>query len=734
MAFFRESQGRSGGRRRSRYQLPALSAAGNRLHCPDCPMAFDWPFFIIAALLMIVSWNWLKQYVPLSMPPEEFERRLMLAGLNHEETKAVGADLAIDLEVTSNRPDCLGHIGIAREAAVVFGIPLTIPNPQPQQAKAAAGELTKVTLESPNLCYRYTARVLRGVKVQASPAWVIDRLSTLGIAPINNVVDITNYVLMECGQPLHAFDFQKLDGREIVVREARKGERLEAINHKTYDLEPGMCVIADRSRAVGLGGVMGSANTEVTTSTTDVLIEAAEFDPLSIRNTARKLALHSDSSYRFERGLDPEGVDWASRRACELILQTAGGELTAGVIDIGQKPPQREAIVLRLAQLKRILGIEIDAAEVRRILTALGNREGRTGDRGPGSLPRATKEAALEVIPPSWRRDLTREIDLVEEVARVHGYDAIPEDVNVPMAASHRTERDRVLGKIREALVAAGVDEAMTVSLVEPTAADAFSPWTDAPAIVSSTPVLRRADRLRRSLIPSLLEARRNNESLANLRVELFEIAKIYLPQKGSLPDEPLMFGITSGGNFLSVKGVLEQILSRLGSTALLDVVDYKHELFRPGRAAELRVGGKRIGYLGEVSPAALKKFELREPTTVAEVQIDALEAIAKLVPQAVELSGYPSVTRDLNLVVDERVRWADLAATVHDAAGTELENIEYRDTYRDPQRLGPGKKSQLVTIALRRKVGTLTNAEADRVRDQIVAACQTAHGATLRA
>jgi phenylalanyl-tRNA synthetase beta chain len=678
---------------------------------------------------MIVSWNWLQQYVPLSVPPEEFERRLMLAGLNHEETKTVGSDLAIDLEVTSNRPDCLGHLGIAREASVVFGLPLTVPDPQPPQAKTTVAELTKVTLQCPTLCYRYTARVIRGVKVKPSPGWLVDRLATIGIAPINNVVDITNYVLMECGQPLHAFDFQKLDGHEILIREARKGEPLEAINHKTYELEPGMCVIADRSRAVGLAGVMGGASTEVTSSTSDVLIEAAEFDPLSIRNTARKLALHSDSSYRFERGLDPDGIDWASRRACELILQLAGGELAAGIIDVGRKPPPREPIVLRRSQIKRILGIEIDAAEVLRILTALGNQPASAkskADAGAGD--------SLQVIPPTWRRDLTREIDLIEEVARIHGYDAIPEDVNVPMAASHRTDRDRVLQKIREALIVAGIDEAMTISLVEPAAADAFSPWTDAPPLISSTPVLRRADRLRRSLIPSLLEARRNNESLANPRVELFEIARIYLPKTGALPNEPLMLGITSAGDFFAVKAVVEEILARLNPAASLEVADFKHDLFQSGRAVQLGVGGKRIGYLGEVSPATLKKFELRDPTTVAEIQIDSLQTLVNLVPQAVELSAYPAVTRDLNLVVDERVRWADLAATVRGAAGSELENIEYRDTYRDPNRLGPGKKSQLLTIALRRKDGTLTNSEADHVRDQIVQACQQAHGATLRA
>jgi phenylalanyl-tRNA synthetase beta chain len=688
---------------------------------------------------MIVSWKWIKQLVPLDVPAEEFERRLMLAGLNHEETHAVGDDLAIDLEITSNRPDCLGHVGIAREASVVFRVPLAVPDPQPSTGKTPVAELTKVAIDCPQLCTRYTARVIQGVKVKPSPKWLIERLATLGIAAINNVVDITNYVLMESGQPLHAFDFRKLEGREIMVREARQGERFEAINHKTYELAPGMCVIADRARAVALGGVMGGADTEVNSGTVDVLIEAAEFDPLSIRNTARKLSLHSDSSYRFERGLDPEGVDWASRRCCELILQEAGGELASDVVDVGRQPPRREPIILRLSQLKRILGIDVDAVEVRRILTALGNRdvEGSRGEgRGVSEAKQRTSEngsQTIEMIPPSWRRDLSREIDLIEEVARIHGYDAIPEDVNVPMAASHRTQRDRVLSKIREVLVSAGVDEAMTISLVEPKVAEAFSPWTNAASLESSTPVLRRADRLRTSLIPSLLEARRNNEAIGNHRIELFEIARIYLPVKDGLPDEQLMLSFTSGGDFLAAKGIVEAIVARLNPAQSVDVADFQHPLFKLGRACELKLAGKRIGFLGEVSAKALKSFELRQPTTVAELEIGALERFYQPIPRAVELSMYPSVSRDLNLVVAEPIRWAKLAATVRSAAGAALESIEFRDTYRDPQRLGAGKKSQLFSIVLRRKDGTLTNTEADQVRDQIVAACQREHGAELR-
>ncbi len=394
---------------------------------------------------MLVSWNWLKQYVPLDMPLEELERRLMMAGLNHEGTEEVGGDLAIDLEVTSNRPDCLGHIGIAREIAVLWGNELKIPAARPAEGKTPVEQLAKVRIDCPDLCLRYTARVIRGVKVGPSPGWMARRLETIGLTPINNVVDISNYVLMECGQPLHTFDYAKLKGREIIVRRPLPGETIEAIDHKTYELGPEMCVIADAEDAVAIGGVMGGAKTEITAATSDVLVEAAEFDPVSIRNTARQLNLHSDSSYRFERRVDPEGLDWASRRCCELILELAGGELAAGVVDVGRSPPQRKPIVLRFSQLKRILGIEVPPQRVREILLALGNVEA-TGDKewsGRAQKASAIRSAgeSITVIPPSWRRDLTRETDLIEEVARIHGYEQIPEDVAVPMAPSARTAK-----------------------------------------------------------------------------------------------------------------------------------------------------------------------------------------------------------------------------------------------------------------------------------------------------
>ncbi|HEX3868866.1 MAG TPA: phenylalanine--tRNA ligase subunit beta [Pirellulales bacterium] len=674
---------------------------------------------------MIVSWNWLKTLVELDMPPEELERRLMMAGLNHESSERVGDDLAIDLEVTSNRPDCLGHIGIAREISVLWRRELKIPEARIVEGKTPVTDLVGIKVESPALCPRYMGRVVRNVRVGPSPPWLADRLQTIGIATINNVVDVTNYVLMECGQPLHAFDVAHLNGRQVIVRPARSGETIEAIDHRTYALDPKMCVIADRDRAVGIAGIMGGAGSEVSQQTRDILIESAVFDPSAIRSAARKLNLHSDSSYRFERGLDPSGVDWASRRACELIVQTAGGEIAASVIDVGAPASQPKPIVLRFAQLKRILGIEVPEAEVFEILRRLGCQRSKSSDE---------KTSAM-FVPPTWRRDLEREIDLVEEVARIYGYDKIPEDVSVPMATSSRTADDRVLERVRNGLTAAGFDEALTISVVEDDWSRAFSPWTDAEPLKLSMPILRRADCLRRSLVPSLLGARRTNESLANPEIELFEIARAYLPRRGQLPCEELLLAMTSSRDFSTVKGLIEALVAQVNPAIELQAAAAEFDLLDVRQACRLTFDdGEVFGLLGSVSAEGLRQFDLRSPTMVAELRLEALIARAVLVPQYVRQSPFPAISRDLNLVVDEPVRWESIARAVRGAGGELLESFDYRDTYRDPERLGAGKKSVLLSVRFRDQQGTLTSEQADTLRDAIVAACREAVGAELRA
>jgi phenylalanyl-tRNA synthetase beta chain len=377
-------------------------------------------------------------------------------------------------------------------------------------------------------------------------------------------------------------------------------------------------------------------------------------------------------------------------------------------------------IVLRLAQLKRILGIDIPVAEVRRILAALGGAEIRSS------------QAAVEIIPPTWRPDWAREIDLVEEVARIHGYDAIPENVHVPMAASHRSHWDRLLAKARAVLTSAGLDEAMTSSIVPAQWSEAFSPWTDASPLRCNTSILKGADQLRRSLIPSLLETRRLNEALGNPVVELFEIARIYLPVPGRLPVEQLTLGIVSGGDYYFLKGVVESLAAALKSPAQVQAAPAEQPLLDAARSSQLRMQGQLLGFLGEVAPAGLKRFGLRLPVAVAELRLEALESAAALIPQHVEQSPFPAIARDLNIVVDERVRWSDLAETVRHSGGQLLESIEFREIYRDPQTDGVGKKRLLFSISLRAPNRTLTGEQADELRQVVVTEIARRHGGKL--
>jgi len=686
---------------------------------------------------MIVSTDWLAEYVKLPASLDELTERLTLTGLNLEGIETVGDDTAIDLEVTSNRPDCLGHLGVAREISVLWGQPLKAPQPQPEGSGPSVTKQTSVAIEANDLCPRYTARLIKGVKVGPSPEWLQKRLTTLGVATVNNVVDITNYVMMENGQPLHAFDFAKLKGGSIVVRRAKRGEPFEAINHKQYELTGDEVVIADAERPVALGGVMGGADTEVSDATTDVLIEAADFAPLAIRAAARRHVLFSPSSYRFERGVDPEGIDWASRRCCELILELAGGELCEGVVDVKSgawvEPADRtfdggrDHIKLRYEQLPRVLGIDIPRDEVAKILTDLGCTETHNCEK------------CLKVVPPTWRADLTRECDLIEEVARIHGYDQIPTATTLPIFPSAKRREDVVTEQVRSLLIGAGFDEAYTLSAVEPEAAEGFTPWSGAPdvsgALATGTAVLRRASTLRQSLAPSLLECRRTNETLSNPVVELFEIAKVYLPREGQLPAEKRVLALCSGGSFLELKGVVEELAAAVAPSAELTVATARGELLDAGRSAGLLLGGAPFCLLGELSQAGRDRFGLRGAASIAELDLDLLVGAAELVRQTRPLSSYPPVSRDLNIVVDESTPWAAIAATATAAGGDLVEAITFTDdSFRDAKQLGEGKKSVVFRVQLRSMEGTLTSEQADAVVERIVAALGSELGGTLRA
>ena len=680
---------------------------------------------------MIVSWNWLSQYVDLKMSHDDLVDRLTMSGLNHEGTEAVGDDQAIDLEVTSNRCDCLGHIGVAREVAALYQTQLQIPDPQPATSSESIDKHCSVEIQSTETCFRYTARLIKGVKIGPSPDWMQQRLEALGIGIVNNVVDATNYVMFECGQPLHAFDFSKIKDGKIVVRDAKADEAFNAIDHRQYKLSPGMCVIADTADPVALGGVMGGADSEVSDSTTDVLIEAAYFEQLAVRNAARKLKLHSPSSFRFERNVDSANLDWASRRVCELILESAGGELLQGMIDAGQTPTTPEPVTLRYSQLSRLLGIEIPNDFVSQSLEKLGLKI------------KSSDDASITAIPPTWRKDLTRECDLVEEVGRIYGFDKIPDNVNVPMAASYRPKIDRVIDKIRGVMTAAGFDEAVTPSLVPELWSNAFTPWSDEAPMISSQPMsgvleeysknIGSVNLLRRSLVPSLIEVKRINEYRSNTDVSLFETAKVYLTVgEDVIPDQPTKLALVSDRDFYSVKGVIESLVSTINPAAKLSIARCSHELLDVSQSGELTLGGERLGWIGQVSKSGRKLFGLRSDAVVAELDLATLEKQAIMVPQHTSLSTFPPVSRDLNFIVDDAIRGGELESTVRSACGELLESVNYRETFRNEKSDGPGKKRLLLSVVLRSTTATMTGKEADEVCQAIISSCKQKHSAAL--
>jgi len=667
---------------------------------------------------MLVSWKWLAKYIELSMDREALEQRLSLTGLNHEETNRVGDDFVIDLEVTSNRGDCLGHLGVAREIGVLYALPVNKPQPKLVTSGVSVNSLLAVENRFLDACPRYTARVIQGVQVGPSPAWMVEALAAVGMATVNNVVDATNFVMMECGQPLHAFDLAKVGGSQIIIRPAGKGEKMEAIDHRTYELDESMCVIADAQSASAVAGVMGGASSEVEDTTRDLVIEAAVFTPLSIRRTARRLKLHSPSSYRFERRVDPAGVDWASRRVCQLIVELAGGKVAQGVIDTSPEVPTCEPIELRSHQVERILGIRIDPREVSRILTSLGCQE----------------PSPATFVPPSWRHDLTREADLIEEVARIHGYEKIPEDSPIPVAPSAKRRFDSALQRVRSVLTSAGLSEAMTPSVVTQKIDQTLSPWTHRDALCTETAMLEGARTLRRSLLPSLLQGRAHNWAAASVNADLFEVAHIYLPDASAdaLPCEQYTLGMVQGGDFFQLKGVLETLLQRLGVATKLSVQSIDCDGFASSAAVRLQLGDELLGYLGVVDPGVVKQWKLPGHVMAAEISLPVMMEHAQLVPQQQRVSAFPSIERDLNFVVDEQIRWSELEQVVRGAIGEELASVYYRETYRDAAKDGTDRKRVLLTVELQRHDSTLSGEQADVLIGHLISQCKTTLNADL--
>ncbi|MCD4699009.1 MAG: phenylalanine--tRNA ligase subunit beta, partial [Phycisphaerae bacterium] len=643
-------------------------------------------------------------------------------------------DIVLDLEVTSNRPDCLGHIGVAREAAAALGLELKLPDLSAVPVGATGVEkLTSVEVLAPDLCPRYTARIIRGVKVGPSPSWMVERLEAVGLRGINNVVDVTNYVLMEYGQPLHAFDQKRLSGGRIIVRRGLPGEQIVSIDETRCTLSEEMLVIADAERSVAVAGIMGGLESEVGDETTDIFLESAQFDPLTVRKAARALSLMSESSYRFERGVDSVAVEAASLRACQLLLQTAGGELACGIIDVCAGPYVPPEVILRTDRCRSLLGVEIDDAAQAEILNRLG-------------LSAELKGGMIVCRIPAWRADLRREIDLIEEVARLHGYDRIPvhHEVTHPVAGAGGSECFR--RGVRGILTAAGFDEAITYTFDDDESAALFGFQT---GLHVDAAVRRTNNMLRPTLLGSLLRACRTNQDVGNKDVNLYELAAVFPPvvsiverpvvsraerpsESGDLPEEYTALGMVTQLDLPDLRGALEAVISRSAPAASLEVVAGPVAGFSEGQSAEIHLDGRRIGLIGMVADAALDYFGLEKPHAAAMINFDMLMDYAGTERTYRPLPRFPAVERDLSLVVDQAVTWRELAGAIDSTDQPMRESLQYVGTYRGKQ-IQAGKKSVTVSLTYRSGDGTLRSEQVDEMVGQVVETLVGQLGAELR-
>jgi phenylalanyl-tRNA synthetase beta chain len=573
--------------------------------------------------------------------------------------------------------------------------------------------------------------VIRGVKVGPSPAWLARRLEAVGLRPISNVVDVTNYVMFELGQPLHAFDYDRLEGRRIVVRRARAGEKLVAINSAEAKLTPDMLVIADAARPVALAGVMGGLDSEVSGRTVNVLLESARFDPLSVRKTARALDMRSDSSYRFERGIDPTLARRASLRAAQLIQEIAGGELLKGTAEAGQEGYKPKKLSLRLARIPAVLGIDIGVETVTDLLGRLQLSPTRKGSD------------AVEVTVPPHRLDLNLEIDLVEEVARVTGYDKVPVRDEIAIRVTPPEPAAAAMETVRSAMVAAGYFEAITVGFVsDALAADFVPPEAGKPETRDGAvrlPLPRAASNVRKedaylrpSLVPGLLQSVRHNEKQGTPGAKLFETGSTFWYAEGGRVEERQRLTFVGSADVREVRGVVEVVLGKLDATRHVTVVPEDRPGFARGAAGRIEWGGEVVGHLGKVAKSVVDKLSLREHPAAAELELSALLRGAQLVPQLKPLPRFPAVDRDLSLDLAEQVRFEQLESLVRRVNPQWLEELRYVTTYRGKP-LEKGHKSITIKLVFRSPTETLTSEQVEASVGRVTEAAKKELGATLR-
>lgn len=678
---------------------------------------------------MKTSLAWLNSYLDQPITADRAEPLLTDVGFPFDGVDELAlstgaADTLMDVEVTSNRSDCLSHLGLAREAAASGGFRLVPPTFElPAAEGKPVRELTSVELAEPKLCPVYTARVITGVKIGPSPKWLIERVEGAGLRSVNNVVDITNFVLLELGQPLHAFDMARLDGQRIVVRRANKGEQFTAIDDTKHELTEKMLVIADASRAVAVAGVMGGLDSEVTDSTTDILLESAMFEPLSVRSTSRALKLASDSSFRFERGVDPLGVERASQRAAQLIVELAGGTLAQGVIRVGEDEPAQSQVSMRISRCRSLLGIDLDADAMSGSLNKLGLSPQVDGD-------------TVTCTVPTFRLDLKREVDLIEEVGRLFGYDNVQIKPKLELEVRPKQTEIAARQELGRVLAAHGYHETITPSLLTEDEADSFCPTFLKPMALAGD--VRRKDKvLRPSLMPSLLNCRKHNQDRGNDGVRLYEIAGIWGDWEGKTCEVTSLGMLTDAHDpqegFRVARGAIEELTETLGgeaasSTLAFEPVEDPH--YAP--AAKVMLLGEERGRIGVLNESLQNQFGLQSAVVLTEV--DCAPFLANFPPKRTvgDLPRFPGIERDLSIIVDEATTWRQVEDCVKQANPQMLEDTSFLTIFRGKQ-IGKGKKSLSLRMKFRNPDATLRHDEVDPQVNAVVEKLKQGVNAELR-
>jgi len=632
-------------------------------------------------------------------------------------------DHVVEFEITPNRPDCLCMIGLAREAAVTFGKELKLHEPV-VQAKAGGNieDMVKIVVEEPELCPRYTARMVRNVKITPSPAWMRERIRNAGMRPINHVVDITNYVMLEYGQPMHAFDFSCVNNQEIHVRLAREGETIQTLDGNERKLSPSMLCICDTDKPVGVAGVMGGTNSEIEGDTAMVLFESANFNGTSIRRTATALGMRTDASSRYEKGLDVQNTYKAVERACELVELLGCGEVVEGVIDVVPKELKETTVKLEPQKINALLGTDIDEGTMRKILTDLG----------------FTLEGDLIHVP-SWRGDVEHYSDIAEEVARFYGYNEIP----TCFAGGNTTsggftplqQCERQIGQTCRSL---GMDEIITYSFISPSYYDkirmpADSPLRDSLRILN--PLGEDTSIMRTTVLPSMLEILSRNYNYRNRAAALYEIGKIYLKRPDGMADEPKIVSLGAYGpemSFFRLKGWVEALLGDLDVGKLRFEAETENASYHPGRCAKVYSGDSYIGVLGQIHPIVAANYGVDTELYCAELSFEAMFALKGGVPVYVPLPKFPSVARDIAIVCDSGIPVGRLAACIMENGGKYLKNCAIFDVYTG-HHIAEGKKSVAFSLTMRSDEQTLTDDHAEETVKAVLAALERDFGAVMR-